>query len=63
MIIIYIILRYQHKSKNISIGNHAHSSPIREIVVLAIVKIGRGEAESNFNYYVYNYSLIGRECV
>ena len=47
----------------ISIGNHTHSSPIREIIVLAIVKIGGGEAKSNFNYCVYNYSLIGRECV
>ena len=47
----------------ISIDNHTHSHPIREIIVLAIVKIGRGEAESNFYYCVYNYSLIGRECV
>ena len=43
----------------ISTGNHTNLSPIREIIVLAIVKIGRGEAESNFNYSVYNYSLIG----
>ena len=47
----------------ISIGNHTHSSPIREIIVLAMVKIGRGEAESNFYDCVYNYSLIGLECV
>ena len=32
----------------ISIGNHTHSSPIWEIIVLAILKIVRGEAEYNF---------------
>ena len=47
----------------ICIGNQTHSNPNMEIIVLAIVKIRRGEAESKFNYCVYNYSLIGRECV
>ena len=32
----------------ISIGNHTHLSPIWEIIVLAILKIVRGEAEYNF---------------
>ena len=36
------------QSYNISIGNHTHSSPIWEIIVLAILKIVRGEAEYNF---------------
>ena len=45
------------------IGNHTHLSPNREIIVLTIVKIGQGEAESNFNYCVYNCSLIGQEYV
>jgi len=31
-----------------SIGNHTHSSPIWEIIVLAILKIVRGEAEYDF---------------
>ena len=47
----------------VGIGNHTHLSPIRKIIVLAIIKIGRGEAESYFEDCVYNYSLIGRECV
>ena len=54
---------YQEFKWAICIGNHTHSSPIREIIVLAIVKIGRGEAESDFYYCVYNYSLIGQKCV
>ena len=32
----------------ICIGNHTHSSPIWEIIVLAILKIVRGEAKYNF---------------
>ena len=32
----------------ISIGNHTHLSPIWEIIVLAIFKIVRGEAEYDF---------------
>ena len=36
-----------------SVGNHIHSRPVREITVLAIVKIEQGEAESNFDYCVY----------
>ena len=32
----------------ISIGNHTHSSPIWEIIVQAIFKIVRGEAEYDF---------------
>ena len=32
----------------VSIGNHTHSSPIWEIIVLAIFKIVRGEAEYDF---------------
>ena len=40
-----------HTSKHIRIGNHLHTSPIREItIVLAIVKMGRGEAESDCDY-------------
>ena len=41
--------------KLIRIGNHTHSSPILEIIVLAILKIVRGEAEYNFFNCVYNY--------
>ena len=36
---------------------HVHA--LRALVVLAIVKIGQGEADSNFDYCVYNYTLIG----
>ena len=43
-----------------SMGNHIHLSLIREIIVLAIVKIGQGEAESKFFTIVCTiYSLIG----
>ena len=48
-------------NKIVSIGNHTHSSPI---IVLAIVKIGQGEAESDFYNCMYNYfSNWTRMCV
>ena len=67
----YLIFKFgssynkNHHKLAICIGNHTHSSPIWEVglIVLAIVKIGRGEAKSDFYYCVYNYSLIGQECV
>ena len=34
--------------RTIRIGNHTHSSPIWEIIVLAILKIVRGKAEYEF---------------
>ena len=49
----YLILITSCKNSQILI-NHTHSSPIREIIGLAIVKIGRGKAESVFDDCVCN---------
>ena len=59
---LWLLYYYMNYSNNIiiSIGNHTHS---RSVIVLAIVKIGRGEIESNYSDCVYNCSVDGRKCV
>ncbi len=58
-----VIFSIQKSHRVTAISNHTYSSPNRDIIVLAIVKLDEVEAEFSFYNCVYNYSLLGRECV